>query len=325
MEGGGSMMIDPAWKAWYRAKHDQLCRVSADAFESYVTQVLTRFHPDFVNPDPMGRLGDRGCDGLAEAGTILYACYGQRATTGIEDKVTAKLESDFTRGLANWISFTTWRFVTNSLFGTKATAKLTELRQQHNAGSVRPLTLDLWRAPDDLWSNVVNKLTPEQLDEIMPGVPHARNVELSDMVELIQTLEDVPEDIVDAMAQIRPVPYTKMDYNQLPATTKAEFNEGRLLSHRIATWFAEQADPGLRDTKARSFRAVYEEARRATSDVREMVRAVYGALGGSDFDMSTRRANAVYAVTVYFFDSCDIFEEPPPGYGGGDRDDAAAN
>ena len=129
----------------------------------------------------------------------------------------------------------------------------------------------------------------------------------------------------EGLASIHPVPSTKLDFHQLPATTRAEFNEGRLLSKRIDKGFAEQAQPGVRDAKARAFRAIYEQARLSTDDVREVVRAVYGALGGADFDLSTRRANAVYAVTVYFFDSCDIFEAPPADFEGGVPSGAAAD
>jgi hypothetical protein len=318
-------MIDSAWKAWYRAQHDERCRAAGEVFEVYATSVLSRFHPDFVNPDPMGSLGDGGADGLAEGATILYACYGQRATTGVEAKVTEKLNSDFARGFANWRGFTTWRFVTNSPFGPKASAALLVLQERHGAESDRPVVLELWRAPSDLWWKAASRLAPEQLDEIMPGVPHAQNVELADLVELIKALEVAAREAIDDLDPIRPVPSTKMDFNRLPATTRAEFNEGRLLSKRIDAWFAEQADPGLRDAKARTFRKIYEQARRSTSDVREVVRAVYGALGGSDFDLSTRRANAVYAVTVYFFDSCDIFEAPPADFEGGVAGDAATD
>lgn len=79
-------MIDSAWKSWYKAKHDQRCQASGEAFEIYVTELLSRFHSDFVNPSPMGSYGDGGCDGLADSGAIFYACYGQRATTGIDQK-----------------------------------------------------------------------------------------------------------------------------------------------------------------------------------------------------------------------------------------------
>ena len=164
-----------------------------------------------------------------------------------------------------------------------------------------------------------------KLDEVIPGVPHAQNVEFADLVKLILSLEDVDGDGPDHIEPIRPVPATKMDFNTLPETTRAEFNAGRLLSARIDKWFSEQADPELRDEKAQRFRVIYQEARRATEDVREIVRRVYGALGGQDFDLSTKRANAVYAVTAYFFDSCDIFEEPPAENAGGEVLDATAD
>jgi hypothetical protein len=71
--------------------------------------------------------------------------------------VTKKLASDFARGLANWPGFTTWRFVTNSRFGPKATAQLNTLRDQHGEGSARPVVLELWRAPEDLWWKEVSR------------------------------------------------------------------------------------------------------------------------------------------------------------------------
>lgn len=317
-------MIDSAWKSWYRAKHDQRCLASGDAFEDYATALLARLHADYLNPSPMGKRGDGGCDGLADNGSILYACYGQRATTGVDQKTKEKLESDFARGMACWSDFSTWRFVTNALFGPLPTKSVVTLRKQHASGTQRPITIDIWQT-EDLWWKVADKLTLKQLDEVIPGVPHAENVELADLVDLILSLEDVDGGGPDHIEPIRPVPSTKMDFNNLPETTRAEFNAGRVLSSRIDKWFSEQADPALRDEKAQRFHVIYQDARQATRDVREIVRRVYGALGGQDFDLSTKRANAVYAVTAYFFDSCDIFEEPPADNAGGEVRHAATN
>ena len=109
-----------------------------------------------------------------------------------------------------------------------------------------------------------------------------------------------------------------MDYNGIPLKTRLEFNEGRFQAVRIDQWFDEQVSPDLRDAKARRFREIYERARKASRDPAEIVEAVYNALAEGDFRRSTRRANAVYAVTAYFFDSCDIFEAPPIGAPGGE-------
>lgn len=317
-------VIDSAWKSWYRAKHDQRCLASGTEFEGYVTSLLARLHPDYLNPSPMGRYGDGGCDGLADDGSILYACYGQRATTSVEQKTKDKIESDFARAIACWSDFSTWRFVTNAPCGPLSIQTIVDLRRKHAPGTERPIVMDIWQA-EDLWWNVAAKLTPKQLDEVIPGVPHAENVELADLVELILSLEEVDRNDSDNLESIRPVPSTKMDFNKLPETTRAEFNVGRLLSVRIDRWFSQQSNPTMRDEKAQRFRAIYQEARQATTDVREIVRRVYGALGGQDFDLDTKRANAVYAVTAYFFDSCDIFEEPPDTYDGSEVGYVVAN
>lgn len=317
-------MIDSAWKNWYRAQHDQRCLASGEAFEEYVTKVLARFHDDYMNPVPMGRHGDGGCDGIAENGSIVYACYGQRATSDIDRKTKDKLEKDFERCECSWEDFSIWRFVTNAPSGPLPVKSITALRKRHGPGSQRPITIEFW-TPEDLWWNAVDKLSSSQLDQVIPGVPHAQNVELDDLVELILSLEDMDVESRNHIETIRPVPLNKMDYNDLPETTRAEFNEGRLLSPRIDKWFLEQSDPKLRDEKARRFREIYEDARRATQDVREIMGRIYGALGGQDFYYSTKRANAVYAVTVYFFDSCVIFEEPPVDGNGSELSDVVAN
>jgi hypothetical protein len=259
----------------------------------------------------MGRRGDSGCDGIAENGSILYACYGSRATTGIGSKTKKKLLSDFNRALENWDTFTTWRFVTNAQFGTEPTKALLTLRREHWFGSERPLNIEIWIAPDDLWEKALTKLTLEQLNEILPGVPHSQNVQLADLVELLKVLETRERKASEATDQIKPVPSSKIDYNKISQTTCAEFKEGRLLSPRIDQWFNQQSDPSLRDAKALRFRSIYEEARKISDDPREIVEYIYVALAGKNFRMDTKRANAAYAVTVYFFDSCDIFEEPP--------------
>lgn len=316
-------MIDPGWKHWYHAMHEECFGRYGDAFENYVTKVLKRLHNDFMNPDPMGSRGDGGCDGIADGGRIMYACYGQHAKTDADRKAKNKLESDFARALESWEDFTTWRFVTNVSMGPIFVRSFKNLVKQHAVDAERPIQIEIWDA-DSFWWKAVSQLDLSLLNQVMPGVPHAKDVELADLEELILSLEDVGGCDLASDQAIRPVPSNKMDFNDLGDITKAEFNEGRLLSARIDRWFSEQADPKLRDAKARRFRAIYDNARQVTQVSQELVNRIYGAVGGQDFRFSAKRANAVYAVTAYFFDSCDIFEEPPSEECGGDLCDVAS-
>jgi hypothetical protein len=317
-------MIDPAWKPWYRSQHNDRCHWSGGEFEQYVADILSHLHSDFINPDSMGADGDGGCDGIADGGTILYACYGADLRRGLDTADTTKdgrtankLASDLNRALDQWSTFTTWRFVTNASIGPKTVNRIIELREKHGQDSSRPINVELWQAPDDLWSHAVSCLTEKQLDDLIPGVPRAQDVELHDLVELIDQLTGSAPDPAHIREHIRAVPKTKMNFNQIPQNNQHEFNEGRIQASRIDNWFAEQLSPDLRDAKARRFRDIYEREKAATTIPSEIVEAVYTALGGEGFRHSSPRANAVYAVTAYFFDSCDIFEEPPPDHNSG--------
>lgn len=305
-------MLHPGWKDWYHLKHLERSRAQGNAFEEYIESVLARHHPDYVNPTPAGSLGDGGCDGLAERGSILYACYGSRAARDAERKLRAKIASDFSRGLETWVTFTTWCFVTNAPTGPECLKQITELQQLHSAVSERPIVIRLWN-PERLWIEVVSKLTPEQLNELFPGAPGMANVELEDLVSLLDVLQDGPR-TVDEGGGIRPVPAGKVEFNSLPETSRLELNSGRTLAPRIDQWFAEGSDPALHDVQASRFRDIYVEHRRLELTPSELLERIYVAVGGSDFRLDIKRANAVYGVAAYFFDECHIFDEPPDGF-----------
>jgi len=305
-------MRDPAWKEWYQARHERACMAHGDEFEKYVTRALDRFHPGFLNPAATGRLGDGGADGLADSGRVLYACYGQRAIHDAEKKLAEKIGSDFARASDQWPLFEEWRFVTNAGVGPLASAVIIEMQGEHRPDSGRPIVIEVW-SPERLWREVVSKLSPEDLDSLFPGLPRASNVDLADLVPLLESLADQTE-AASKYGEVRPVPFGKMKFNGIGAGAEIEFNEGRILSSRIDRWFDEASDPGLRDAASLKFRTIYDGHAAITDDPRERLERVYTSVGGSDFRLDSRRANAAYAITVYFFDSCEIFEEPPPGF-----------
>lgn len=308
------MLMTSNWRDWYHLRHQQGCLVSGAQFEDYVTRILGRFHNDFTNPSPAGTLGDGGCDGLAETGTILYACYGQRPARSAERELQAKLVSDFARGRDSWTTFQTWRFVTNAPVGPETLKSFTSLQQQHVEGTQRPLTMRIWQ-PEHLWTEVVSTLTPQVLDELYPGAPGIENLELADLLPLLDALGQSDSDADDA-GSIRPVPANKMDFNNLPTGSRLEFNSGRLMAPRIEKWYAEASDPSLLDAHGERFRVIYLAAREVTTEPIEILERIYVAVAGTNFRMDAKRANAAYAVVSYFFDSCHIFETPPAIQGG---------
>lgn len=308
-----TQVLDSAWETWYRAKHrERYSFSSGEQFEQYVTKVFELEYPDFCNPDPAGRSGDGGCDGLANSGELFFACYGQRARTEQDVKTRNKLENDFDRALKCWGSFFTWTFITNAVFGPESSKKLIELQRSHGSDSSRPLTIRVIHSEEQFWREHVSVLGINKLDKLFPGAPHAQSAALDDMVELLYQLEASAKDYSECR-NLSPVSDKKMDFNRLPTSIVVELNEGRILSTRIDRWFDSQDDPELRDRKASAFHAIYEEARKDTFIPFEIMHRIYTAIGGSDFALNAKRANSVYAIASYFFDTCDIFERVPQG------------
>ena len=310
------MLLTPNWREWYRFRHQQACFASGVPFEDYVTKILDRFHDDFTNPSPAGSLGDGGCDGLAESGRILYACYGQRPARNAERELQAKLESDFARGRDSWNSFETWRFVTNAPVGPETLKSFTTLQQQHAPGTSRPLDLRIW-TPESLWTEVVSQLSEEVLNELFPGAPGVANLELEDLLPLLDTL-GTETDLGDSPTSILPVPVTKMDFNELPQAARLEFNAGRGMAPRIDRWYADGSDPALADIHGEKFREIYLAARALTNNPAEILERIYVSVAGENFRLDDKRANAAFAVVSYFFDSCHIFESPLSDVGSAD-------
>lgn len=305
------MVIWPYWREWYRAQHNSFWATrTGDAFEAYVTSILSAFHADFVNPDPAGSLGDRKCDGLAEAGRTFYACYGSRSQPGsTEAAIVSKITSDFGGAVEKWSSIEEWRFVTNARTGPDVGALIIKLQADHGEGSERPIRIRLWK-DEHLWNEVISNLAQAHLDNIYPGAPGVAHVELADLLPLIEVLNDAPVPIDDA-GVISEVPPNKMDFNRLSEARRMEMNSGRRLATRIDAWYELLADPDVADKHGARFQSIYREHAAIHTEPDEIMEALYESLAGSGFRRDTRLANSVYAVTAYFFDSCHIFETPP--------------
>lgn len=307
-----SVLLDSAWKQWYQDRHTTEFNMrSGEYFESYISKALKLRYSDYINPKPMGRFGDEGCDGLANGGNTLFACYGQRATSNQDNKTQAKIKHDYYRALQCWPEITEWIFVTNASVGPESVRLITDLQKAHAKDpKTRPDVryIDC----DRMWSEIVSQLSQHDLDTLLPGAPHAQNVVFDDLPDLIDHLESAALDEEDIKAP-EPVSEQKMDYNHLPESTKAELNEGRIQAPKLDTWFNQQRDPELRDKKAKAFHQIYQKAAATSSNPATIMEAIYIAVGGSDCRLSPERINAVYALTSYFFDTCDIFEAVPSG------------
>lgn len=299
-----------SYMPWYQAQFErEFLRKTGTGFEDFVTRVLAHFHRGFANPRPTGSLGDFGCDGITYMGDVAYACFGYLQSRG-ENELAKKIDSDFQRAVSKWSSFTPWRFVTNAGPGPLTTKALLKLRKDYAPPAPRPIYIEMW-SEREMWQDCGSHLEFAQLNELFPGIPEAADIQLFEITPLLEQLGSSSSIPIDSGAEIKPVPLLKMKFNLISPSTQYEFQIGREHAPRIEAWYSNQTDPTLRDRHAKRFREIYDRTLTNGDDVME---SLYIALAGANFRLRRERANAAYAVTAYFFDECDIFEVPPPGW-----------
>lgn len=301
-----------AWRDWYRCCHDdRFAQSQGTVFENYVTEALNVVHgPDFINPVPKGQLGDFGCDGITGNGDIAYACFGYLPNRASEKALAEKVTSDFSRAKDKWPTFNSWRFVSNVGIGPLASQSIIRINQEHREGSservVRASSFDR----DKFWNELLLPLSVAELDKLFPGVPHAQNVQLGDLVPLLDKLTATALELVEDIPA-GPVSPKKMEFNKLSRRVRLEFSNARVHMPAIRDWFAGHGDPTLRDVQGTRFRDIYRDATKSATNSNEVIERLYISLGGQNFRLDDELANAVYSVTAFFFDECDIFELPP--------------
>lgn len=301
-------MKDPGWVRWYHAMHSERCRAHGEEFEAYVTKLITFGDATFINPQPMGRDGDGGCDGLGDEGRIWYSCYGQRATTAVEGKLVEKIRSDYQKMRANQQGVSSWRFVTNAQVGMKTIQMISHIRASERTQSA-PISVEVWQ-PDRLWQFAQRRYSESDWDALLPGCPHMQDVRLADLQPLLEELEQGVPAVEQTIQDLRPVPADKLEANRLPPTTIAEIEAGMRFAAVIDTWYQHRGKIEAADIAGHQFHELYVSERVRTQDPAEIINGLYVAVGGSDFRLDSRRAAAVFAVTAYFFERCDIFEHP---------------
>lgn len=297
--------IDDFTRSWYEQRfRDDFREKRKNEFQDFFASIMEKRHPqDFQRVRPWGRQGDQKNDGYLKSKRMLFQVY---APNEIKSAATIrKIEEDFTGALKHWKDhFNTWVFVHNSVegLGPKILEKLLEL------GKVHPqITIYNWGREE--LRQVVFELAPAELASLFGPVPTRRDfieLEMADIkpiLEHIGILPDPPED------DVRPVSPRKLERNMLSDFAATLLRTGMAREILVEKYFKRQMDPTLRDQIANSFHQKYSELRTRNLDPDAIFRDLQVFAGG-EVRRTPRYECAVLTVLAYFFQKCDIFEDP---------------
>ena len=269
---------------------DWFCRLAAFALG-----------PDFERVMPYGPDGDRKADGRSLGDRTIYQCHAPERLD--KARLCAKIERDFRGALEHWGHWMRrWVFVHNGVKGLPAEVlrRLDTLRAE-----VPSITIESWSEAElTPFFDRLDRAGLEAVFGVVPGAGEGDLVARSDVEDLIGRLARAEPD-PDAAAAPSPSA-EKIHRNALSADVRAFLAVGERKGVLVRDTFEDPAFH-VREHIAEALRGRY---RRMKSEHRSPDDIFSGLLTGIGAGGSVRRQVAALAVLAYFFDRCDIFENP---------------
>lgn len=298
------------------------------AFQNFFTNIMTYYSTDFTPVKPQGSEGDWKNDGHEPQLGRYYQVYAPEVLD--ETKAVSKIAEDFDGLLLKWgnnkvypTGIKEFYFVINDAYRIQlgafptTLAKLEEIRKKHQLSVCKPfLSKDL---EDKLLS-----LNDDEICTIIGFLPNPADIKILNLClidEVIQHIAENPNKRSLLQTLANPTFQAKMSFNNLHATsswlTSASYRTGTLENYFSANSnFTRQE---IRD----KLKAIYEASKEinfpcyGTDEATEsdhrlvyILNEITPKLLKHDARLEKELQDAALVVMSFFFETCDIFEEP---------------
>ena len=293
-------------EAYYELKFKDLFRdAKGSVFQSFFEKLMGLAYPtDFMPCRPWGNRGDRKNDGFLKSERRLFQVYAPNEMT--EREAIAKITEDFEGAKTHWGEhFDRWVFAHNAVDGLPPhVQKLILDLEKTNSG----ISLESWGLNEFLL--VFRKISNADRISWLGAAPTDETKASLGFEDLQPVLVTLGHRTVGSDTPVRDVPMGKIEANALSESVATLVKSGMTKSPLVGDFFAQWHDETLGERIAEAFRNEYASLRGSrTPD--EIFSALQHWAGGPERG-TPEREMAVLAVIAYFFDSCDIFEEPRP-------------
>ena len=260
------------------------------------------FGPDFEAVRSYGSRGDLKCDGRRVSTGTIFQCYAPYQQD--ENRLNGKIEEDFRGAYAHWgVDMAEWVLVHNDARGLPPSS----LRLIDRLRKVHPdVSIEVWVEArlQELAADL-----PLRAQQAMFGyAPSKTGVEtlmLEDIRPVINALQRT--DTVPGQEPLTPPSVDKLTRNSLSEDAAGLLKLGRRKEALVETWFSKSPNAELGERIAEAFRGRYAELKESErpSDAIFTHLQQYAGMAGEPAQQS-----AALAVLSYFFERCDIFEDP---------------
>ena len=178
------------------------------------------------------------------------------------------------------------------------------LRQSHPQ-----VTIEVWT--EAALQKLADRLPLEDQQALFGFAPSKSGLETLAMADLQPVIHQLQfMDPEPGEEPLTPPSRNKLEKNRLSADAAALLRLGRRKEALVETWFTKNRRPDLGERIAEAFRRRYAQLNDGTRSADQMFGHLqqYAGMGGEP-----PRQAAVLAVLSYFFERCDIFEDPEEG------------
>ena len=297
-------IMEPLEKAYYEAKFENAyVRAKGDGFQTLFEELMSRaYKADFMACRPWGNRGDRKNDGFLKSERILFQVYAPNEMK--EAQAIKKIREDFAGAKAHWkVYFDKWVFVHNAIDGLPphVQEEILEVERKNPGLSLEPWGLEELR-------RVFERLLRTDLESWFGSAPTAETktkLAFEDLRVVLETIE-VQRDAKDW--PVKDVPPRKIEANALSPSIARLLKEGMVKAALVDEFFGKWHDPKFGERIAEAFRLKYLTLR-DQSTPNQVFNEIQAWAGGAERG-SAEHELAVLTVLAYYFERCDIFEEP---------------
>ncbi len=274
-----------------------------DAFQTFFEKMMgLAYKADFMACRPWGNQGDHKNDGFLKSERRLFQVYAPNEMEAV--KAIAKITEDFDGAKAYWgTHFDKWVFAHNAVDGLPPHVQkvLLDFEQANTGVKLEPWCLEEFRV-------VFRRLTSDDLAVWFGAAPTAEANARLGFKNLQVVLEHLAGQPAAPGQPVKDVPRGKIEANALSDSVATLLREGMTKAPLVTRFFDQWHDPILGERIATSFRAKYESLRENLTP--NLIFAELQSWAGGANRGSPEHELAVLTVMAYYFERCDIFEEP---------------
>jgi hypothetical protein len=291
-------------EAYYEQKFENVfLRAKGDEFQTFFERLMNlAFKADFMACRPWGKIGDQKNDGFLKSERCLFQVYGPNEMEA--SKAKTKISEDFEGAKVHWNKhFDKWIFVHNAVDGLPPHVQrlLLEFEKANSGISLYPWGLEELR-------QIFRKLSIEDKASWFGPAPTEETKAKLGFKDLRVVLERIAKLPVPLIAEVKDVPKGKIEANALSESVTRLLKEGMVKSPLITEFFSQWYDETLSGKLAKAFNTEYKRLREQLPPNR--IFAELQSWAGGDRRGTPEHEMAVLTVLAYYFEHCDIFEEP---------------